>query len=64
MANQPGSNPPPRFRSGQVLRAEDLNRIVEMLARRILGGRGVRIRTFGNRIIIDRDPPSHRTVNQ
>jgi len=62
VANQPGQSPPPRFRPGQPLRAEDLNRIVALLARRIVGGKGVRVRTFGNRIIIERDPPIHRSV--
>lgn len=54
MANRPGLVPPRSgFRKGTMLNAEDLNRIVNMLVRRIEGGKGITVRTFGNRIVIE-----------
>jgi len=63
MPLQPGQQSPPRFLPGQQLRADDLNRIVALLARRIIGGKGVTVRVFGNQIIIERTGTTYRTVN-
>ncbi len=54
MANQPGLPTITRFRPGQPLSAADLNRIVDGLLKRIIGGKGIRVRAFGGRIIIER----------
>ena len=53
MANNPGLVPPPRFTRGSVLTAEDMNRIVAMLVRRIEGGKGITVKSFGSRIVIE-----------
>lgn len=52
----------PNFQRGQVLRADDLNRIVRAIARRITGQDGIRVRTFGGDVVIsytkERTPPT------
>lgn len=53
MPNSPGSSLPDPFRFGQVLKASDLNRIVNMIAQRIVGGNGIRARAFGGQIILE-----------
>ena len=53
MPNDPGLLPPDRFREGVVLGAGDMNRILRMLLRRIVGGKGIRVRVFTDQIIIE-----------
>ena len=53
MANRPAQYQPSRVRAGPVLTADELNRIVDSLVRRIEGGKGIRVRAFGNRIVIE-----------
>jgi len=53
MANLPAQPLPSHVRRGTVLTAEQLNRIVNMLVRRMEGGKGIRIRAFSGRIIIE-----------
>lgn len=53
MANQPGADLPATPRTGTDLTAEELNRIVDMLLRRITGGKGINVRSFGGRLIIE-----------
>ena len=55
MANQPGRRVFPRghFRRGMILTASDMNRIVNALVRRIEGGKGINVRSFNGRIIIE-----------
>jgi len=53
MANRPAQYQPSRVRAGTVLTADELNRIVDSLVRRIEGGKGIRVRAFGNRIVIE-----------
>jgi hypothetical protein len=51
--SNPGQPPPSRPRAGTVLTAEEMNRIVQALISRIDGGKGIRIKNFGGRIIIE-----------
>ena len=60
MANQPGSSLPNKFRSGQSLSAEDLNKIVRMVTHRITGGKGIRARAFGGQIVLETTPSPSR----
>jgi len=53
MANQPAQQMPTRFRKGQILTAADMNKILDMLIKRIEGGRGIKVRAFGGRIVIE-----------
>jgi hypothetical protein len=53
MANHPGRPQPGIPQKDKPLTADQLNRIVDMLIRRIEGGKGINIRTFGGRIIIE-----------
>lgn len=45
-----------RFRQGEELDASDINRIVDSLIPRITGGKGVTVRSFGNRLIVSKAP--------
>ena len=49
-----------RFRPGESLRAYDINNIVDALLHQITGGKGIQVRTFGDRLILTkaqiRDP--------
>lgn len=51
--NQSGNNVPKRFRKGQVLTAQQMNQLADMLAMRINGGNGINVRTFSGRIVIE-----------
>ena len=53
MPNEPAQRLPRRLRKGQMLTAHDMNLIVNALLKRIEGGRGITIRTFGRRIVIE-----------
>ncbi len=53
MANNPASNKPAQPRKDTTLTAEELNRIVDMLLRRITGGKGISVRSFSGRLIIE-----------
>ncbi len=53
MANRPSAIPPSRPRPGTVLTATEMNRIVQALVRRIEGGKGIKVRAFGGRVIIE-----------
>jgi hypothetical protein len=57
MANTPGKLSPRTFRKGDPVSAEQLTRIVNMLARRIVGGEGIRVRAFSkDQIVIELIP--------
>lgn len=64
MANQPGSSLPGRFRPGQALSAEDLNRIAGMISQRIVGGKGIRVRSFGGRLVLEISPSPSRKASE
>lgn len=53
MANQPGQARPDLLRQGTILTADQMNRIMRALVRRIEGGKGIKVRSFGGRIIIE-----------
>ena len=44
-----------RFRPGESLRAYDINNIVDALLHQITGGKGIQVRTFGDRLIVSKD---------
>lgn len=49
-----------RFEKGQVLTAAALNRVVDMILRKVTGGPGITVRAFGSQMIIEntkRDAP-------
>jgi hypothetical protein len=48
------------FRPGQSLKASDIESIIAQLISRISGGKGVRVRSFGNRLVVERDIPLGR----
>jgi len=62
MPNNPGIIPP-SFRPGQELRASDLKKITDMLARRIIGGKGIDVKTFGNQVVIAKSGEAMRTTD-
>jgi len=43
------------FRPGQPVKAIDLQDIIANLQSRILGGKGVQVRSFGGRLIVTKD---------
>ena len=53
MANHPGKPTPGKPMRDKPITAGQLNRIVDMLIRRFEGGKGINIRVFGGRIIIE-----------
>jgi len=56
MANRPSSTPPrPVYWKGSILRAEDLQRIVDMLIKRLEGGKGISVKSFGKNLVIERN---------
>lgn len=44
------------FRPGEDLKQIDINNIVDRLIHQITGGRDIRVRTFGDRLVIERTP--------
>lgn len=53
MVNKTGNVGPAQFRQGGGLSAADLNRIVDGLARRIIGdGQSVQVRSFNGQVVI------------
>ena len=54
MVNEAGSQfPRNNRRRGEILRASELNRIVDALIRRLEGGRNINIRKLNGQIIIE-----------
>ena len=43
------------FRPGDPLNANDINNIVDALLHQITGGKGIQVRTFGDRLIVSKD---------
>lgn len=54
MANKSGNDLPGPFSKGQVLTASDLNKIVDAISKRIVGGFGVEVRSANGNITITR----------
>ncbi len=44
----------PFFRPGQELTSEDIERIVDQLQTQIVGGKDIQVRTFGDRVVVER----------
>lgn len=54
----------PRFERGQVLKAEDLQRLVDAVVARIGGGANSLVRRSGNNVVLDAVPDFSRTPRQ
>jgi len=53
MANNTGNGSVAKPRKGTILTADQVNQIIETLIRRIEGGKGINIRSFNGRILIE-----------
>ena len=53
MINEGAKRLPATPRKGQILTAEQINRIVDGIIRRISGGKGIKIRAMGDQIVIE-----------